>query len=45
MEKVYYDEIKIPWGSMWAASTDKGLLQLSLLGTEKGLISSIKDPL
>jgi O-6-methylguanine DNA methyltransferase len=43
MERVYYDEIKIPWGSMWAASTDKGLLQLSLLGTEKGLISSIRE--
>ena len=43
MEKVYYDEIEIPWGSMWAASTDKGLLHLSLLGTKKGLMSSIKE--
>jgi len=41
MEKVYYADIEIPIGIVWAAATDKGLIQADALGTEDALLSSL----
>ena len=33
MEKIYYDEIELPIGAVWAAASEKGLVRVHALGT------------
>lgn len=35
MEKVYYDAIELPIGTVWVATTEKGLVNVHALGTER----------
>ena len=35
MEEIYYDEIKLPIGTVWAAASDKGLVRVHALGTRE----------
>ncbi|MFB0558650.1 MAG: methylated-DNA--[protein]-cysteine S-methyltransferase [Candidatus Bathyarchaeia archaeon] len=42
MEKVCYAGIEIPLGTVWAAATDKGLMQVHALGTKEAFMSGLK---
>jgi methylated-DNA-[protein]-cysteine S-methyltransferase len=33
LEKIYYDDIELPIGTVWAAASDKGLVRVHALGT------------
>lgn len=42
MEKVYYSDIEIPFGTVWAATTEKGLVQVHASGTEEAFLSELR---
>jgi O-6-methylguanine DNA methyltransferase len=42
MEKIYYDKIKLPIGTVWAATTEKGLVRVHTLGTEERFKAGLK---
>lgn len=42
MEKVYYADIEIPIGTVWAATTEKGLVQVNASGTEEAFVSELR---
>ena len=42
MEKIYYDEIELPIGSVWAAASEKGLVRVHALGTGERFKAGLK---
>lgn len=42
MEKVYYAGIETPLGTVWAAATEKGLVQVNALGSKEAFMSGLK---
>lgn len=42
MEKVYYAGIETPMGTVWAAATDKGLVQVHASGRKESFIYELK---
>ncbi len=42
MEKVYYDDIELPIGKVWAATSEKGLVRVHALGTGERFKAGLK---
>jgi len=42
MEKVYYAEIEIPLGTVWAAATDRGLVQVHVSGRKEDFLTELR---
>jgi len=42
MEKVYYADIEIPLGTVWAAATDRGLVQVHASGRKEAFLSELR---
>ncbi len=42
MEKIYYDNIELPIGIVWAATTEKGLVRVHALGTGERFKAGLK---
>jgi len=42
LEKVYYAGIETPLGTVWAAATEKGLVQVHASGTEEAFLSELR---
>ncbi|MGD2201569.1 MAG: methylated-DNA--[protein]-cysteine S-methyltransferase [Candidatus Bathyarchaeota archaeon] len=43
MEKVYYTDIEIPLGTVWAATTEKGLIRVHALGSRESFMDDLGD--
>jgi hypothetical protein len=42
LEKVYYAGFETPFGTVWAAATEKGLVQVHASGTEEAFLSELR---
>jgi methylated-DNA-[protein]-cysteine S-methyltransferase len=42
LEKIYYDEIELPIGTVWAAASEKGLVRVHALGTGERFKAGLK---
>lgn len=42
MEKVYYADIEIPLGTVWAAATDRGLVQVHASGRKEDFLTELR---
>ena len=42
MERVYYTDIEIPMGTVWAAATDRGLVQVHASGSKEAFLSELR---
>jgi O-6-methylguanine DNA methyltransferase len=42
LEKIYYDDIELPIGTVWAAASEKGLVRVHALGTGERFKAGLK---